>query len=257
MQEWNVDLAVSGPIDLERGTVRILPMKGEHLPFQSHATLKNDKNGVLVTVLVRADSSNSAHDAGLYFVGRAIDVLCLEIDLPLHLSLSGPQFVTATDHVHARISQDQWLKCFEAGRSYGLERPTFCRALSWFRKGHTSENPVDSFLSYWTSIEIVGAKFARANEKTQRGTVNKICDCFDQLWGSHENWHVIPNAANAVDRFCEIRNQISHGTISLVEMNSIREISESLTILHDLALAFLREWRTSSQTTEVMPAAVI
>ena len=251
MAEWNVDLAVSGPIGLHRPTLRIRTMKGDVAPFQTQVEIRRDKNGVLVSVIVRADTRESAHDVGLYFVGRALDVLCLETDLPLHLSLSGPQFRTAADHVRRLITEQCWLDCFEDGRQYGTERSTFCRALSWFRKGHNSENPVDKFLAYWASIEIVGSKYARDNERTRRGVKNKICDCFDQLWQSHENWKVIPNDVNWVNRSCERRDQIAHGTIPLVEMDSIREISESLPKLHDLALEFLREWKSSQMTTEM------
>ena len=252
MREWSVDLAVSGPINLEASTVRIRPMKGDVLPFETHVTLKRERNGVLVSVIVRADASGSAHDAGLYFVGRAIDVLCLEIDLPLHLSLTGPQFRTGTDHVRALVSKELWLQCFEDGRRYGTERSTFCRALSWFRKGHTSENPLDRFLAYWASIEVIGSKFSESNEHTKKGTINQICNCFDQLWGDCLKWQVIPGKADWVNHFCELRNQISHGTIPLVEMDAIREISGSIPKLHNLALAFLREWRVSGNTDERM-----
>ena len=85
MAEWNVDLAVSGPIDLPRPTIRLNPMKGETDPFQTDVTVKRHKNGVLLTVLVHADTKESAHDAALYFVGRAIDVLCLHLSL-IHIS---------------------------------------------------------------------------------------------------------------------------------------------------------------------------
>jgi len=40
-------------------------------------------------------------------------------------------------------------------------------------------------------MEGFGSKSARRNERTHLGAINQICDCFDQLWGTVDNWKVI------------------------------------------------------------------
>ena len=90
-----------------------------------------------------------------------------------------------------------------------------------------SEDPIDSFLSYWSSIESLGSKLARDNQRTQNGVINKICDCFDQLWNSCDSWKVIPNQAQEVNEFYELRNGIVHGYIS-VDIDTLKRITHEI-----------------------------
>lgn len=250
MHTWAVGLAVSGPIKLSRPKIVLRTLKGDYLPFETSVILKSDTNGIHVTVDVLSHSATGANDAAVYFIGRAIDILGLETGLPLHVSTTGSQFRRSEDHVKFIVDEDHWLNCFEQGRLLGANRSTFSRALSWFRKGSTAEDPIDKLLACWASIEIIGARFARDNERTRRGTVNKICDCFEQLWGPATSWPIIRNDPQWLNSCNTLRNNIAHGVVPLVDLSSIREISQTVPKLHELALEFLRSWRSFAKAEE-------
>lgn len=238
--EWKVELAISGPIAVN-GPLSLNVQKGMDHPFWTTVKLINKHPGVQAEVVARARTPEDANDAAVYFVGQMLDVLCLRLDLPLHVSLSGPEFRLLPTHVKRIVDQREWEAAFRDGREYGLRWAAFSRALSWYRKGLTSENPIDKLIAFWVAIEVVGAKHARKNEKTDMGAINKICDCFDQLWGSVESWKVIPNQAQWVNKFHDMRNEIAHGA-RRVDVETVREISPALPKLRELAQAFLSDW---------------
>lgn len=82
---------------------------------------------------------------------------------------------------------------------------------------------------------------ARKTEKTSRGAINQVCDCFNQLWGDVADWKVIPNKASYVNDFHEIRNGIAHGYTS-VDVETVRRISHYLYMIQNLATTFLSDW---------------
>lgn len=241
MPEWQVALSVSGPITTDRA-IKFCAEKGYVNPFWTSISVKRAPHGVVISLVARADNQSDANDAALYFVGQALDLLCLEIDLPLYVSLTGTQMRPVNDNVRRIVSLDEWIDCFRRGREIGNTRPTYSRALSWYRKGKSSEDQIDAFLSYWSAIEGIGSKYARDNERTKRGAVNKICDCFDQLWQHDGNWKVIPNNAQAVNDFQNRRNGISHGFIR-IDVETVKMVSSELPAISKLALEFLRDWR--------------
>jgi hypothetical protein len=250
MPEWNVNLAISGPVQLVQKQMTLQVLKGEIRPFETKVELKNAPHGVHLSVIVRASSKDSANDVAVYFAARMLDVLCLRIDLPLYVSLFEPQFRSSEDHVRRIISSHEWREAFELGRNFSANRATFSRALSYYRKGLTSEDPTDKLLAFWAAIETIGSKYARKNERTDRGVINKICDCFDQLWGSVENWQVIPNEANHLNAFCTKRNEIAHGVLPIADVAAVREVSDMIPKIKSLSYNLLREWEQQGHNIE-------
>jgi hypothetical protein len=246
--EWEVELAISGPITIRKPIVLNVE-KGPRLPFWTTVKITKAPHGVLAKIVARARGQKDANDAAVYFVGQMLDVLSLQTDLPLYLSLEGVQFRAHDTNTKRLIESHEWSDAFKLGREYGLKRPTFSRALSWYRKGLTSEDPIDKFLAFWSSIEGVGAKFARPNDRTRQGAINQICDCFDQLWDSTDKWKVIPNDAQCVNRFHDTRNGISHGFIT-VNVETLQEIASELPKLQELAYNFLSDWENSGPSSE-------
>jgi len=238
--EWKVTLAVSGPITVEKRT-KFNAEKGIENPFWSEIQVIAAQHGVKIELVARADNQEEANEAALYFVGQALDYLCLSINLPLYVSLSGTQFRPINDNVKRILRKNVWEKCFQQSRKIGFERRTFSRSISWYRKAMVSEDPIDSFLSYWSSIESLSSKFAQDNLQTQNGVINKICNCFDQLWNSCDSWKVIPNQAQEVNEFYELRNGIVHGYIS-VDIDTLKRITHKLAIIKSLAYEFLKDW---------------
>jgi hypothetical protein len=237
---WEVTLAISGPITVEV-PLNMNVQKGQEQPFWTTLKVTKAPQGVKAEIVAKAINQTDASDAAIFFVGQALDVLALHIGLPLYVgSLKGYHHVGDT-HVKKLVSEQEWLDSFRLGREYGANQAVLSRALSWFRKGLISEDPIDKFLAFWSSIESIGSACVRKTERTNLGAVNQICDCFDQLWGDVANWKVIPSRAVCVNDFHEIRNGIAHGYMS-VDVETVRRISHDLDVIQSLATAFLSDW---------------
>lgn len=145
MNKWKVDLAISGPISTGLTTLSeelsFEVEKGHNQPFMTTVRLKNTPHGILATVIAQADTSDDANDAAVFFIGQMLDFMCLQHDTPLFVSLSGTQFRSLDTNVKRIVEKQEWIEAFNRGREYGKERPAFSRALSWYRKGLTSEDP--------------------------------------------------------------------------------------------------------------------
>jgi hypothetical protein len=247
--EWNIKLAISAPITIKH-PLNLDVEKGSHNSFWTKVKVKKATQGVWIEVVARASSQEEANDAAVFFIGQMLDLLSLWIDLPLYLSLFDEKFRSVDTRVQRFVKEDEWSQAFRLSRNYALHRRAYSRALSWYRKGLISEDPIDKFLAFWSSIESVSSASARDNERTRRGIINKICDCFDQLWKDCSSWKVIPNDAPWINRFQETRNGISHGFI-VVNIDTIKQISIQLPKLHQLAHTFLSDWEHhSSQENE-------
>jgi hypothetical protein len=204
---------------------------------------------VRITVGTHANSLQGANDAAVYFVGQAIDVLSLRINLPLYMNLFRPEFRAEQNHVKRVINSDEWQEAFRSGQNYAIDRRTFSRALSWYRKGLVGENPVDQLLAYWAVLESISSQFSQRNTRTEGGVINQICNCFDQLWQDVSHWKVITNDAAAVNRFYVLRNEIAHGAIR-VDIEKIKEILKVLPKYQRLARQFLLDWEVHGVSRE-------
>lgn len=238
--EWEVTLIISGPITVER-PLNMSVQKGQDQPFWTTLKVTKAPQGVKAEIVAKAINQEEANDAAIYFVGQALDVLSLRTRLPLYVGSLGGYHHTGDTHVKKLIPEQQWRDSFRLGREYGMEQAVLSRALSWFRKGLTSEDPIDKFLAFWSSIEGVGAAYARKTKRTKLGAVNQVCDCLDQLWENVADWKVIPNEASCINDFYKTRSGIAHGYIS-VDVETVRRISHDLHMIQSLATAFLSDW---------------
>lgn len=217
-------------------------LKGYDEPFLTNIRILKIKHGVKIKIKAQANDQIEANDAGLYFVGQSLDYLSFKINLPLFMSLTGANVQQVDDNVKRIINEDEWKESFSESRNIGINQSHFSRSLSWYRKALNTEDPIDSFLSYWNSIECVAAKFAEDNERTKVGMINKICNCFDQLWESVEKWKVIPNNPKVVNNLCQKRNYIAHGVIS-INIDTVKELSSYRQLAKLLSYQFLVDYR--------------
>lgn len=229
--------------------MKLTVLKGEHNPFSTQVTLKSAAQGIIATVIARAYDQTGANDAAVYFVGQALDFLCLQMDLPLHLSLFRPEFRPLATHIKRRVEEDEWLNAFQLGREYSMTRPYFSRAMSWYRKGVVSEDPIDKLIGFWSALEGIGATCHEKNDRTAQGIINQICNCFDQVWGSADKWQVIPNQAGVINEFYDLRNGIAHG-FRRVDIETIRDLVVKLPVYKEIARAFLLSWENSGDQRE-------
>lgn len=247
--EWEVELAISGAIALERNSLSLEVLKGELAPFLTTATLSKNSQGVRCVLVARAYDEINANDAAVYFVGQTLDILSLRLNIPLYLNLFRPEYRDVSSHVKRRVTEDEWRDVFRLGREYSLERHYFSRAISWYRKGLVSDDPIDRLIAFWSALEAIGSKYFRDSERTRQGVINQVCDCFDQLWGSVTTWQVIPNQANTINQFHDYRNGLSHGFIR-VDVESIREIVQHLPLYQNLVHQFLLDWERNGYQIE-------
>ena len=203
MSEWEVALSVSGPITTDR-VIHFRAEKGFVDPFWTNISVRRASHGVVISLVARAENQADAHDAALYFVGQALDLLCLVIELPMYVSLTGTQIRPVNDNVRRIVQLNEWTDCFQRAREIGIHRPIYSRALSWHRKGRNSE---------------------------------------DQLWQGVGTWKVIPDNPETINEFHSIRNGISHGFIS-IDVDTVKSVASRLPVISKLALEFLRDWHT-------------
>lgn len=241
MSFWEVEVIVSGAITIENNIV-FRSLKGYNEPFLTNVKISKFKHGVKIKIKAQADNQIDANDAGLYFIGQALDYLAFETNLPLYMSLIGTNVQQIDDNVKRIVNEEEWEKSFQKSRDIGINIPHFSRSLSWYRKALNNEDPIDSFLSYWNSIECVASKFAEDNDRTRRGIVNKICNCFDKLWGTADSWKVIPNRPEVVNNLCEKRNHIAHGAIP-INIDTVRELTNFRQITKVLSYEFLNDFK--------------
>ena len=250
LAEWEVELAISGAITLDRNSLILDVLKGELAPFTTTATLTRNSQGIRCVLIARSFDEVNANDAAVYFVGQALDVLSLRFNTPLYINLFRPEFRSLAGHVKRRMTEFDWLEAFRLGREYSLYRHYFSRAISWYRKGLVSDDPIDKVIAFWSALESVGSNFYRKTERTSKGIINQICDCFDQLWESADHWKVIPNNAKVVDSFHEFRNGFSHGFLR-VDVETIRNVVDQLPLYQDLVHEFLINWERDGRDLEL------
>ena len=239
--EWEVELAISGSITLDRNLLRLPVEKGEHNPFTTTVSVAKAPQGIRCTLIARAYNQENANDAAVYFVGQALDVLSLRLNTPLYLNLFQPEFRLLAGHVKRIVTEEEWFEVFRDGRTHSLNRHHLSRAISWYRKGLVSDDPIDRLIAFWSALEAIGSKYFRDSERTRQGIINQVCDCFDQIWGSVNTWQIIPNQPNVLNQFHDYRNGLSHGFIR-VDVESIREIVQQLPLYQNLVHQFLLEW---------------
>ncbi|TON64271.1 hypothetical protein CGH51_25200, partial [Vibrio parahaemolyticus] len=73
--------------------------------------------------------------------------------------------------------------------------------------------------------------------------------CFDQMWGECSSWKAIPNDANKVNEFHDLRNGIAHGFIS-VDIDTLKRINHKLPIIKELSKSFLADWEERGTAQE-------
>jgi hypothetical protein len=91
-----------------------------------------------------------------------LDALALAVNRPMYLSLTERERTRAEEHdVRRVIEQGQIERAFLEAHNLKRGRPSFLRSLGWYRKGLTTDDPLDKFLAFWNAIESVASKYYR------------------------------------------------------------------------------------------------
>ena len=252
LPKWTTNIFVNGPIEVDN-EISFRSRKDIEFgnPLYSNVKIRKDRDGIKLSVNSFAPDIEFGKKAALIFSGLALDVLSVKTKCPLYVSIhkQRPRYNFSEHEILRTVTEDEWKFAFQEARLLTLTEPTFLRALGWYRKGQNSDDPFDKFLAFWNSIEVVAGKYHTPNEKTRQGIKNQIWQCFIDLWGECENWKIIAGQTNWIDENYEDRKNVAHGIIS-IDVASIEEISNKLSVIEKLANVFLVEWRINKLNPE-------
>lgn len=244
MPIWEIQLFISGPVTVKERLMLNEP-KGFRLEnqFYSDINLRSTPLGVSATVTARAETSQLARKAALFFFGQMLDVLAIQVNQPLYISLHERQSSRAeAHHVRRIIEIDEWHQSFTEARSLSSSEPSFLVALGWHRKGLYTEDPFDKFLAFWNSIERVATKYHPKNNEAAKGSKSQIWECFKLLWGDCEQWPIIKGDRTWIDDNYETRKNIAHGLVP-IDITKVELVLQKLDTIQQVAYHFLSDWK--------------
>lgn len=247
---WEVDLFVDGPVTI-RNRFRGEQQKGFRPddPFYSDVRLEGRAPlGIRATITARAESEEAAGRAALVFFGEMLDALTLAINQPMVVSLAERDRILRRRFDARRIVEHTEIEsAFREAHFQRMGSPSFLKGLGWYRKGITTEDPLDAYLALWNSIEIVASKYYRFvpsidQDRAKSGSKSQIWECFKALWGDCERWPIITADRDWIDESSEIRIDVAHGRKG-VTAEQITRVGEKLSPISQVAYRFLRDWR--------------
>lgn len=237
-------MALSGPISVRQNTTLDV-MKGTRSPFLTTVKITNTRYGVNLKVLSYGRDAVRAGQSGLFFVGEAVNLLALRLNRPLYLNLIDQEIETINHSTKKVMSAEEWRSYFTLGRDYGQTRSVFSRAISWYRKGLNSDDPIDKLLATWLSLEVIAYQYGNKIGASKSHITNQMVSCLNALWGSEKDWKVIPSRSDWLEVMRKKRNDIAHGN-SYIVPEYIQMLSDEVLILQELAQAFLIDWEQRS-----------
>lgn len=249
--EWEVTLYIEAPVALVATSSERPQLKGQTdgIPYYSRVKMKRTSFGFQIDLTSRAKDQQLAHQFALYFVGSMLDVLCLQTGIPFFVSLTEHHRIAKRFGKYpARLilEEGRLFEAFNEADRINREQPALSRALSWHRKGWYTEDPFDRFLALWNSIEVIGTKYHRKNERTRRGSKNQICDVIEQVWGSPEDkrFPISMRWNDWVDMLYDKRVDIAHG-VTPVNVQEVQQVLGLLPGLQSVSSQLLHGiWRT-------------
>lgn len=249
MPIWEVALYVEGPITVRR-RVLTTQQKGFRVddPFYSDIEIMGLPTGLKATVTARAPDQAVAYKAAVFFFGHMLDALTLAINQPLYLSLiQGERTHAQRQDVRRRIEQNEFEDAFREAHDLSRGSPSFLRSLGWYRKGLTTDDPLDKFLAFWNAIEIVAGKYYRYvpcidKGRAQNGSKSQVWECFKALWGQCEEWPTIPGQTKWIDESYSVRLDVAHG-VAFIDVHKVGEVAERLPAIERVCFNFLSGWR--------------
>lgn len=243
---WEVEVPVVGLISI-RHSFNLNVRKEINHPeaFYSEVSITPKDYGFLANLTAFAPTSFQAEQAGLVFLGRMLDVLCLQIDIAL--SVMNPSIVirnSGQPRVKRVSNQNDIRNAFFEARRLTITESTYLRALGWFRKGKYTNDPLDRFLAFWIAIETVASKYNPNKDVCKnKGSICHIWESFKHVWGEYEDWPLIGGKANWIDSNNEKRVNVAHGTIA-TDIESVSDITNSLDEVEAVSREFLIDWHT-------------
>jgi len=246
---WEVILYVDGAVTVRR-RVLTTQQKGFRVddPFYSDIEIQRVPSGIRATVTARAPDQTVAYKVAVFFFGRMLDALTLTVNRPMHLNLTEREGTRAERHDVRRVVEASEIEnAFHEANHLARTSPSFLRSLGWYRKGLTTDDPLDKFLAFWNAIEIVASKYyhyvaAIDKHRAKNGSKSQVWECFKALWGPCEEWPVIPGLTKWIDESYSVRLDVAHG-VAFVDIHKVAQVAERLPAIEEVCQRFLRGWR--------------
>lgn len=239
MRIYEVEFFIVGPFKF-RNDIRLQTTKELQIGnvFDSEINIKQSLRSNVITATVLTNHIDRAEKVAALFIGKMLDVLCLKANCKIDIGTVENRINNYK--INAILNLEDIRESFEIARSLNLHpvNNKLLRAYSWYRKGLNSENTLDKFLAFWNSISVVSDAYCENNERTRKGIINRIWNCFIQIWGQNEDWPLIANDNNWINEHNEIRNQIAHGGIT-VDIEYINNVLDKIETLEKLNYKFL------------------
>jgi hypothetical protein len=248
---WEVDLRIDGPVTVAK-KVPLSEQKGfrEDDPFFSEIKIDRSPFGLDATITARAENDDLAGKAALFFFGRMLDALTLDVDEPMNVILADMRASgREISRRRRRIEADSFVKAFQEALLFSREHPTFLRSLGWYRKGLNTADPFDQFIAFWNAIAVVASKYFAGVKgvdlkRARKGIVNQVWACLLAVWGPNEGWPLVGGNKRWVDEMNRVRNLVVHGVAS-VDVTQLAEVARYIPVLRQVSHAFLHDWRLS------------
>jgi glutaredoxin-related protein len=254
---WEVELFVYGSVVVsDMLSIRTEKARYGNETFFSDIKIRNFEDGIVIKSTAFAPTRNLANSAAMVFIGQMLDCLVLEINEALFLSFDGRGYYSETNNVKRFITTADFTKAFEESRLLSRDKPTFLRAVGWYRKGIISEDPFDKFLALWNSLEIIASKYHPRTERARNGSISQLWESFKALWGECEEWpFFIRGKTDWIDQHNEIRKNIAHG-ITNVHIDDVEVVLSKLDTLREIAYLFLKQWRQRQLFNQGAPTII-
>lgn len=257
MHKFVMNAILFGPVqpdqNLHRQTQRALKSHSEGRDFFTDITLHESRqNGSMrVEYTVTASSPSSAERAGAVYLSQLCDLVSAITRSPIRFFLPDEdsrderiranQRATALDRV---LTEEEWL--WITGTLVFLRRdhPRYLAAASWYRKGLTGGDVLDTFCCFWRVIERLALSYA---DKTKLENKGQAKACVVQLAA---DLFVVGDAPEAladekrIAEVVELRNNLSHGNIPITG-EVIDQAHSQLKVLEEAAFEVLDRIRRS------------
>lgn len=207
---WEVDFFLEGDVTIAGSLIELEQEKGFSInQFYSQIKIKKHSKGLKVSLTAYAQNQNDAYTVAFVYLERVINTLSVLIQQPLRLL---PKYEVGKSNISTtrrRLSEEDFRDAFTLSRRFERSYLELLNAISWYAKGNNDANVINSFIAYWTCIEILAVKYHTRTERTEMGVKNKIYQSYIDYLGeqSTENsW---------VDDAYILRNKLVHGGLEV------------------------------------------
>jgi len=247
MKIFEVQFYIVGPIRFEnnlnfQGTIELNVGR----VFNNEINIQTSYESNIIYSVVSAENINSAQKVAAVYIGNILDVLAVMTNCKLEISLFENR--NSIYNIKTIVNFEEIQRAFQLAIELNLhvQNNKMLCAYSWYRKGMNSDNLFDKFLSFWNSILIISNTYFNDNEQTRANVINRIWDCFRQVWGQCSEWPLIRGNENWVKEHNIIRNQIAHGDVT-IGIEYVNKVIDKIEIIEKVSYKFLRDFSVLKQ----------